>query len=121
MRDLDARAFAALQVVQRACVADIELVRANAAKEEQHDTPADRLLNRRIAAEAIVLLKNETSVLPLSKDTIKTLAVIGPNAKTRWVPCTLPAVPPALNLTSQHGLGGRECIFDELVCISDHF
>ncbi|MFH1369051.1 MAG: glycoside hydrolase family 3 C-terminal domain-containing protein [Elusimicrobiota bacterium] len=35
---------------------------------------------RNIAEEAIVLLKNTGNVLPLKKDGIKTLAVIGPNA-----------------------------------------
>lgn len=85
MEALDARAYAILQVVQRACISDIELVRTNTAKEGVHDTPQDRFLNRRTAAEAIELLKNEGNVLPLSKKIIKTLAVIGPNAKTRTV------------------------------------
>jgi beta-glucosidase len=37
-------------------------------------------LARRVAEEAIVLLKNERSILPLKKNSLKTLAVIGPNA-----------------------------------------
>jgi len=37
-------------------------------------------LARRVADEAIVLLKNERHILPLSPTSIKTLAVIGPNA-----------------------------------------
>jgi beta-glucosidase len=37
-------------------------------------------LERKVADEAIVLLKNENGILPLSTDRIKTLAVIGPNA-----------------------------------------
>ncbi|MCO5245195.1 MAG: glycoside hydrolase family 3 C-terminal domain-containing protein [Anaerolineae bacterium] len=43
------------------------------------DTPADRALARRIAQQSIVLLKNEDDLLPLSK-TLKSVAVIGPNA-----------------------------------------
>jgi len=43
------------------------------------DTPADRALARRIAAESIVLLKNEGGLLPLSKET-RSIAIIGPCA-----------------------------------------
>jgi len=39
-----------------------------------------RHIARRAAEEAIVLLKNDGGLLPLDADTIKTLAVIGPNA-----------------------------------------
>lgn len=46
---------------------------------EVYETPAQRQLARKIAAQSIVLLKNAGDVLPLSK-TVKTLAVIGPNA-----------------------------------------
>lgn len=36
---------------------------------------------RRVAAESIVLLKNEGNVLPLNPKSVKKIAVIGPNAK----------------------------------------
>lgn len=42
-----------------------------------------RQLNRKIAAESIVLLKNDRQALPLRD--IKTLAVVGPNAQQRTV------------------------------------
>ncbi|CAG0947987.1 partial beta-glucosidase, partial [Anaerolineae bacterium] len=42
-------------------------------------TPAQRQLARQIAQQSIVLLKNDNQVLPLSK-TVKSIAVIGPNA-----------------------------------------
>ena len=45
----------------------------------EYDTPDSRALTRQVEDEAIVLLKNEKNLLPLSKD-IKTIAVIGPNA-----------------------------------------
>lgn len=45
---------------------------------EVFETPENRKLARKIAAQSIVLLKND-GLLPLNK-TIKTLAVIGPNA-----------------------------------------
>ncbi len=44
------------------------------------DTPEQRTVARRVAAESIVLLKNEGDLLPLDAARIKTLAVIGPNA-----------------------------------------
>jgi beta-glucosidase len=43
------------------------------------DQPAHRELARRVAQKSLVLLKNERSVLPLSKN-LGTIAVIGPNA-----------------------------------------
>ncbi|MDC0072829.1 glycoside hydrolase family 3 C-terminal domain-containing protein [Gammaproteobacteria bacterium] len=44
------------------------------------DLPEDRALIRKNASEGMVLLKNN-DLLPLEKDNIKKLAVIGPNAK----------------------------------------
>lgn len=44
-----------------------------------YDTPAQRALARQIAQQSIVLLKNDSGLLPLKK-TIGTLAIIGPNA-----------------------------------------
>ena len=38
-----------------------------------------------MARESIVLLKNENSLLPLDKNKIKSVAVIGPNADSRDV------------------------------------
>lgn len=38
---------------------------------------------RRLAAETIVLLKNDAGILPLKSDQLKTIAIIGPNAKAR--------------------------------------
>ena len=50
------------------------------APEEGVDTPELRQLLRACAADSVVLLKNEKSILPL-KSTDKKIAVIGPNAK----------------------------------------
>ena len=44
------------------------------------DSPANRDLARRTAADGMVLLKND-GVLPLKKDLLKKVAVIGPNAE----------------------------------------
>ncbi len=44
------------------------------------NTKSHRALSRRVAEESIVLLKNEAEALPLKPGTIRTLAVLGPNA-----------------------------------------
>ncbi len=46
---------------------------------DQNDTPEHEALARKVAEEAVVLLKNE-GVLPLDRSKIKRIAVIGPNA-----------------------------------------
>ena len=47
------------------------------------DTKANQELNRKAAEKCIVLLKNENQTLPLNKNAIKTVGVIGPNANNR--------------------------------------
>lgn len=49
---------------------------------EIFDTPEQRRFAREVACRSIVLLKNESNILPLSKQ-VKTVAVIGPNAD-KW-------------------------------------
>ncbi len=49
-------------------------------EEQAIDRPEHRALIRRAGAEGIVLLKNN-GVLPLDKQALKTIAVIGPNAR----------------------------------------
>lgn len=44
------------------------------------NTPEHRALARRLAEEAMVLLKNDSGILPLDREQIRSLAVIGPNA-----------------------------------------
>lgn len=48
--------------------------------EEAIDLPEHRALARECAAESMVLLKNENDVLPLDASSLKSLAVVGPNA-----------------------------------------
>ncbi len=50
-------------------------------EERSDDRPEHRALARRVAAESMVLLKNERDLLPLDRSRIRTLAVIGPNAE----------------------------------------
>jgi len=45
-----------------------------------NDSPEHRKLAHRIACESMVLLKNEDGILPLNKDEVRKIAIIGPNA-----------------------------------------
>ncbi|KAL2820526.1 glycoside hydrolase superfamily [Aspergillus cavernicola] len=49
------------------------------AEEKILNRPEDQALLRRVAAESVVLMKNEDNILPFKKE--KSIAVIGPNAK----------------------------------------
>ena len=49
------------------------------------DTPEHRAVSRAAAVEAITLLKNDGSVLPLQVSHLRTVAVIGPNADVRVI------------------------------------
>jgi len=72
---LDDRVRAILKLVSAAGKPGI---RENAA-EAKLDREEDRRLLRQVAAQSIVLLKNQNSILPLSKT--KRIAIIGPNSK----------------------------------------
>lgn len=72
---LNDRVRAVLKLVQKASKSGVP----DHAPETQLDRPEDRKLLRKIASEAIVLLKNQDRILPLNKH--KKIAVIGPNAK----------------------------------------
>lgn len=62
-----------------------ELVPFNNIPFEINDCEEHRQLALEMARESIVLLKNENSLLPLNKDEIKSIAVIGPNADDKQV------------------------------------
>lgn len=52
---------------------------------EQLDTKEHRALNLEAARKSLVLLKNENNFLPLDKNKIRSVGVIGPNADSRKV------------------------------------
>ena len=75
--DLDARVAAVLQVILRT---HAETRSADNA-ELSVDEPAERDLCRRAAAAGTVLVRNQNNALPLIDSQLKTIAVLGPNAK----------------------------------------
>lgn len=50
---------------------------------EVNDCKEHRDFSRKVAEKTLVLLKNENNILPLDKNKIKSIAVIGPNANSR--------------------------------------
>src|SRR5260370_20918497 len=56
-----------------------------AAPEQDIDLPEHRALIREAAAEGIVLLKNEQHVLPLQREQLNSIAMIGPNAQVAQI------------------------------------
>ncbi|KZO92432.1 glycoside hydrolase family 3 protein [Calocera viscosa TUFC12733] len=77
------RARAVVELVKKAANGAPEILDGDQ-KERTHDTPEDRALMRKVARDAIVLLKNHHDILPLKADKLKTLAIIGPNAKATY-------------------------------------
>ncbi|KAF5250101.1 hypothetical protein FANTH_4654 [Fusarium anthophilum] len=72
---IDTRARNVLEFVQRCTKAPV------AAEEGGRDFTEDRQLNRKLAGDSVVLLKNESGQLPLKRP-FKSIALIGPNMKT---------------------------------------
>lgn len=72
---LDDRVRNVLQLVQRCIQID-----GVSPVETTRDTPEDRVLNRKLATESVVLLKNDNNVLPIPAN-IDEIALIGPNMK----------------------------------------
>jgi beta-glucosidase len=62
-------------------VGDISIEKAR----EHMNNPRGRELARQAAEKSMILLKNEKNILPLSKENIKKIAVVGPCAKTNYL------------------------------------
>ena len=60
-----------------------EKVPYNSITYEENDTKEHAVLNFKAARKSFVLLKNEGDLLPLNKDKLRTIGIIGPNANNR--------------------------------------
>ncbi|EIM81964.1 glycoside hydrolase family 3 protein [Stereum hirsutum FP-91666 SS1] len=86
LSSLNDRVYAVLKTIQRSILASPSIVSSNHEPERTLSSPTNNALNRLTAASAVVLLKNTAKILPLSlSSSLKSIAVIGPNAKTRTV------------------------------------
>ncbi|HYK36935.1 glycoside hydrolase family 3 C-terminal domain-containing protein [Alloacidobacterium sp.] len=76
---------------------------------EPWNTEKDRAVSKQMALESVVLLKNADSLLPLNKDSIKSIAVIGPLADSvhwDWYGGTPPyAITPLQGIKDEVGPG----------------
>ncbi|KAF9873970.1 Cel3c [Colletotrichum karsti] len=71
---IDERATKVLEFVNDASSARV------GKEETTRDVPEDRSLNRRLAGESVVLLKNSSHLLPLHPERCDEVAIIGPNS-----------------------------------------
>ncbi|TFK45937.1 beta-glucosidase [Heliocybe sulcata] len=79
-RTVKERARKVLELVQR-CAQGAPDVLDGDKQEYTRESEEDKLLMRKLAAESIVLLKNERGLLPLDKSKLKKVAIVGGNAK----------------------------------------
>ncbi len=79
-RVIDERVTTLLRFVQHQARRNPDIVYGDG-KERSRDSPEARAFCRKLAADGIVLLKNENNLLPLVAGKVKSLAIIGPNAK----------------------------------------
>ncbi|KAK0240437.1 glycoside hydrolase family 3 protein [Armillaria nabsnona] len=79
-RVIDERVTTLLRFVQHQARRNPDIVYGDG-KERSRDSPEARAFCRKLAADGIVLLKNENNLLPLAAGKVKSLAIMGPNAK----------------------------------------
>ncbi|KAF9463435.1 glycoside hydrolase superfamily [Collybia nuda] len=80
VRDIKARARTVLDLVQKCAKGAPEILDGDG-EERTVESDEDKALMRRVAAESIVLLRNEGGVLPLNPQGMKRIAIVGGNAK----------------------------------------
>ncbi|KAJ7097620.1 beta-glucosidase [Mycena epipterygia] len=80
LRAIKQRATKVLELVQKCAVGAPEVLDGDG-EERTMESDADKALMRRVAAQSIVLLKNDGDLLPLRPQNLKKIAVVGGNAK----------------------------------------
>lgn len=81
---IDERVTKMLTFIQKMARRNPEIVYGDGS-EGTRDSPHARLFCRKVAADGMVLLKNERNLLPFTAHKVKKLAVIGPNARGRVI------------------------------------
>ncbi|KAF7324757.1 Glycoside hydrolase family 3 protein [Mycena kentingensis (nom. inval.)] len=74
------RATKVLELVQKCVKAAPEVIEGDGI-ERTRESDEDKALMRDVAAQSIVLLKNDNGLLPLKAETLKKVAIVGGNAK----------------------------------------
>ncbi|KAJ7259221.1 beta-glucosidase [Mycena rebaudengoi] len=80
LRTIKQRATKVLELVQKCAIGAPEVLDGDG-EERTLESEEDKILMRRVAAQSIVLLKNEGGLLPLSPSKLKKIAIVGGNAK----------------------------------------
>lgn len=80
VKELDERVFSVLSFVQKLAKKNPDVVYGDGS-EKTRDSPEARRFCRKVASEAIVMLKNEDKLLPLCPGKVRTVAIIGSHAK----------------------------------------
>ena len=81
---LDQHATRIISFVQRQARRNPDVVFGDGV-ERSRDSPEGRSFCRRLAAEGMVVLKNDQDVLPVKEGKVKTVALIGPRVKERVI------------------------------------
>lgn len=81
---MDERVTEMLTYIQRQAYRNPEVVYGDG-KEGTRDTPEIRQFCRKLAAQGIVLLKNQNDILPFHPNRVRKLTIVGPNAKARII------------------------------------
>ncbi|VDB99542.1 unnamed protein product [Peniophora sp. CBMAI 1063] len=79
-RTIKERARKVLELAQKCAKGAPEVLDGDGI-ERTNESEEDKALMRKVAAESIVLLKNDNNILPLQPDKIKKIAIVGGNAK----------------------------------------
>ncbi|KAI0053793.1 glycoside hydrolase family 3 protein [Auriscalpium vulgare] len=80
VRTIKERARNVLQLVQKCAKGAPEILDGDG-QEYTRESEEDKVLMRKVAAQSIVLLKNDTNLLPLEAKSLRKVAIIGGNAK----------------------------------------